>query len=267
MRRIPGTVLVLALAFFCLGPILWVVWASLRPEQDILRLPGRLWAGPFIADHYRSVLSDPRVHRYLGNSVLVAVGSSLLATLLGAMAAFGIGRYRFRGRSFLLGLVLTIHLLPSLVSMGALYRLVSSLDLLNSLAGLVLVKGAGLSLAVWLLKGYFESLPREYEEMARVEGAGSLRIFFGIVLPLRIKGVLVAWLFLFAQSWKSFFLPLLLITDVRKMPLPLGLFQYAGEHGFEVGRICALSVVSLLPILLLLGALNRMGWQSLRPSG
>jgi raffinose/stachyose/melibiose transport system permease protein len=183
------------------------------------------------------------------------------------MAAFGMGRYRFKGRSFLLGLVLLIHLLPNLVSMAALYRFVVSLKLLNSLVGLVLVKGAGLSLAIWLLKGYFESLPKEYEEMAQVDGSGSLGIFFRIILPLRIKGVLVTGLFLFAQSWKSFFLPLLMITRVEKMPLPLGLFQYMGEHGFEVGRVCALSVISLLPVLVLLAGLNRLGWQRLRPGG
>ncbi len=71
-------------------------------------------------------------------------------------------------------------------------------------------------------------------------------------------------LFLFAQSWKSFFLPLLMITRVEKMPLPLGLFQYMGEHGFEVGRVCALSVISLLPILVLLAVLNRLGWHRLQ---
>jgi len=267
MKRVLTFLLIGALTLFSLGPILWAVLASLKPDQEVLRVSARWFFGPFTLDHHRAVLSDLRVHRYLANSFLVALGSSALATLLGAMAAFGMGRYRFKGRSFLLGLVLLIHLLPNLVSMAALYRFVVSLKLLNSLVGLVLVKGAGLSLAIWLLKGYFESLPKEYEEMAQVDGSGSLGIFFRIILPLRIKGVLVTGLFLFAQSWKSFFLPLLMITRVEKMTLPLGLFQYMGEHGFEVGRVCALSVISLLPVLVLLAGLNRLGWQRLRPGG
>jgi raffinose/stachyose/melibiose transport system permease protein len=84
---------------------------------------------------------------------------------------------------------------------------------------------------------------------------------------LRIRGILVTGLFFFAQSWKSFFLPLLLINRKEKMTLPLGIYQYVGEHGFEIGKICALSVVSMVPILFLLFVLNRIGWESLRPSG
>lgn len=267
MRRVVVLFLVLVLLGFLLSPIFWVVSTSLKPNPEIYRLPAQWIPGPVTFEHYRDVLADVRVHRYIGNSLVVALASSLLATLLGALAAYGIGRYRFAGRSILLGSVLLVHLCPNLVSMAALYRMAASLHLLNSLVGLVLIKGAGLSLAIWLLKGYFESLPPQYEEMARTDGCGTLGIFFRVVLPLRIKGVLVTALFFFAQSWKSFFVPLLLISRGEKMTLPLGIYQFVGEHGFEIGKICALSVLSLIPVLFLLLALNRLGWESVRPGG
>lgn len=267
MRRMTEICLIPVLLAFLLLPVFWVVSTSLKPSADIYRLPAEWIPRPATLDHYGDVLADSRVHRYIANSLVVALGSSALATFLGALAAYGIGRYRFTGRSFLLGLVLLVHLCPNLVSMAALYRMASSLHLLNSLAGLVLIKGAGLSLAIWLLKGYFESLPACYEEMARVDGCGTLGVFFRVILPLRIRGVLVTGLFFFAQSWKSFFLPLLLVTREDKMTLPLGIYQYAGEHGFAVGKVCALSVVSLLPALLLLAALNRLGWARVRTGG
>ncbi len=267
MKRIVSSALMLLLFTFVVGPILWVVLTSLKPESEILRLP-MVWLPSSVSwEHYRSVLADTDVHRTIGNSLAVAVATSMLATLLGGLAAYGFGRYRFPGRSFLLGLLLLVHLLPNLVSMTALYRICASIHLLNSLIGLILVKAAGLSLVVWLLKGYFESLPPQYEEMARVDGCSPLGVFFRVVLPLRFRGVLVTWLFFFAQSWKSFFLPLLLITRKEKMTLPLGIYQYVGEHGFEIGKICALSVISIIPVLFLLVVLNRMGWESLRPSG
>jgi ABC-type glycerol-3-phosphate transport system permease component len=267
MKRTASTALMLLLFAFLVGPILWVVLTSLKPESEILRLPV-VWLPSSISwEHYGSVLSDAAVRRYIANSLAVAVSTSVLATLLGALAAYGFGRYRFTGRSFLLGLLLVVHLLPNLVSMTALYRICISIHLLNSLVGLILVKAAGLSLVVWLLKGYFESLPPPYEEMARVDGCGPLGVFFRVVVPLRIRGILVTGLFFFAQSWKSFFLPLLLINRKEKMTLPLGIYQYVGEHGFEIGKICALSVVSMVPILFLLFVLNRIGWESLRPSG
>jgi ABC-type glycerol-3-phosphate transport system permease component len=267
MKRVLASAMMALLVAFIVGPILWVVLNSLKPEPEILRLPVTWLPGKVTWEHYRAVLADADVRRYIGNSLAVAGVTALLATLLGSLAAYGFGRYRFPGRSFLLGLLLLVHLLPNLVSMTALYRICASVHLLNSLAGLILVKAAGLSLVVWLLKGYFESLPPQYEEMARVDGCGPFGVFFRVVMPLRIRGILVTGLFFFAQSWKSFFLPLLLITRPDKMTLPLGIYQYAGEHGFEIGKICALSMVSLVPILFLLFALNRIGWESVRPSG
>jgi len=267
MKRAMESILLLILAAFILLPIFWVLSTSLKPSADIYRLPAEWIPRPATLVHYRDVVADPRVHRYIVNSLVVALSSSLLATLLGALAAFGIGRYRFAARSFLLGTVLLVHLCPNVASMAALYRMASSLNLLNSLLGLVLIKGAGLGLAVWLLKGYFESLPASYEEMARMDGCGPLGVFFRVVLPLRIRGVLVAALFLFAQSWKSFFVPLLLVTHEDRMTLPLGIYQFAGEHGFAMGKVCAVSVISLLPPLLLLVFLNRLGWESVRARG
>jgi ABC-type glycerol-3-phosphate transport system permease component len=264
MKRVPEALFLLGLVGFLLVPVFWVVSTSLKPSEDIYRLPAEWIPRPATLEQYGDVLSDARVHRYIANSLAVALASSVLATFLGALAAYGIGRYRFAGRSLLLGGILVVQLCPNLVSMAALYRMASSLHLLNSLTGLVLVKGAGLSLAVWLLKGYFESLPASYEEMARVDGCGTLGVFFRVVLPLRIRGVLVTFLFFFAQSWKSFFIPLLLITREDKMTLPLGIYQFAGEHGFAVGKVCALSVVSLVPVLVLLVLLNRLGWESVR---
>ena len=267
MTRTVASAMMALLVAFIVAPILWVVLTSLKPEPEILRLPASWLPGSITGEHYRAVLSDAAVRRYIGNSLAVAVATSVVATLLGSLAAYGFGRHRFPGRSLLLGLFLLVHLLPNLVSMTALYRICASVGLLNSLAGLILVKAAGLSLVVWLLKGYFESLPPQYEEMARVDGCGPLGIFFRVVLPLRVRGILVTALFFFAQSWKSFFLPLLLITRADRMTLPLGIYQYVGEHGFEIGKICALSVVSLIPILFLILALNRIGWESMRPSG
>jgi len=267
MKRVPEALFFLGLAAFLLLPVFWVVSTSLKPSADIYRLPVEWVPRPASLEHYRTVLADPRVGRYLSNSLVVALLSSLLATFLGALAAFGVGRHRFAGRSFLLGALLLVHLCPNLVSMAALYRMASSLNLLNSLLGLVLIQAAGLSLAVWLLTGYFESLPGSYEEMARTDGCGTLGVFFRVVLPLRIRGVLVAALFLFAQSWKSFFLPLLLVTREDKMTLPLGIYQFAGEHGFALGKVCALSIISLLPPLILLVVLHRLGWESLRARG
>jgi len=252
------------LAFLVL-PIFWVLSTSLKNSTDIFRLPPSWLPAPPTPANYLGVLQDSRVHRYLGNSLVTALGSSALATFLGSLAAYGFARHRFKGRSLLLGAVLLVHLTPNLVSMAAIYRLALNLNLLNSLLGLILVKGAGLSLAIWLLKGYFESLPRQYEEMAMADGCGPASIFFRIVLPLRVKGVLVTALFFFAQSWKGFYIPFLLTTRVDKMTLPLGIYQYVGEYGFDAGRICALAVISLVPVVFLLAALNRLGWESVRP--
>jgi ABC-type glycerol-3-phosphate transport system permease component len=262
-----GLVLLLVFLAFLALPILWVLSTSLKTGPEIFRLPPRWLPSPPVLGNYLDVLRDTRVHRYLGNSLVTALASSGLATFLGALAAYGFARHRFRGRRVLLGVVLLVHLCPNLVSMAAIYRLAAGLHLLNSLLGLVLIKGAGLSLAIWLLKGYFESLPRSYEEMAMADGCGPLAIFFRVVLPLRIKGVLVTALFFFAQSWKGFYIPLLLTTRVDKMTLPLGIYQYVGEYGFDAGRICALCVISLVPVLALLVALNRLGWESVRPGG
>ena len=246
-----ATVGAILLLVFCLAPLLWFVRAAVTPEQDIFRHPARVLPDRITTEHFAAVLDDPSVHRYLANSFIVCTLSTALALLLGSAAAYGLARGRMRFGAALAGGLLAIHLLPGMTSVAALYRIVETARLLNTLTGVILIKAGSLTLVVWLLKSYFESIPPNLEDAARLDGCSGLRLFRKVVLPAAAPGLFAAGALLFVGSWNAFFLPYVLLRSPEKMTAAVGIYQYLGEHGFETGKYAAMTLVAIAPVMIL----------------
>jgi arabinogalactan oligomer/maltooligosaccharide transport system permease protein len=181
-----------------------------------------------------------------------------VGVLLSCTAAYALSRFRFPGRRASLATFLVVQMFPSTLLMLPLYVLLEALGLLNRLGGLVLVYATtSIPFCVWTLKGYFDTLPRELEEAARIDGASTLGVFFRIVLPLSRPAIAVTALFSFMTAWNEFILAGTFITDERGYTLPVLLHHYIGEYHAEWGHFAAAALVTSVPVMALFYVLQR----------
>jgi arabinogalactan oligomer / maltooligosaccharide transport system permease protein len=196
--------------------------------------------------------------RHALNSAVVALLTTVVGVILSCTAAYALSRFRFPGRRAGLTTFLVVQMFPASMLLLPLYLLLDRIHLLNSIAGLVLVYATtAIPFCVWTLKGYFDSLPRELEEAARIDGAGPVRIFFTIVLPLARPGIAVTALFSFMTAWNEFIMASTFMTEETRYTLPVLLQSAVGEHSADWGLFAAGAIVTSLPVMALFYVLQR----------
>jgi arabinogalactan oligomer/maltooligosaccharide transport system permease protein len=240
-----------------LYPVLLVVKKAFSPGQEFA-LSASPWPSAWTLDHFRDVLGHPLAGRFAWNSLVVATCTTVVGVLLSCTAAYALSRFRFPGRSASLGTFLLVQMFPSTLLMLPLYVLMNRLGLLNRTAGLVIVYATtAIPFCVWTLKGYFDTLPRELEEAARIDGASTAGIFFRIVLPLSRPAIAVTALFSFMTAWNEFILAGTFMTDEGSYTLPVLLHHYIGEYHAEWGHFAAGAILTSLPVMVLFYVLQR----------
>ena len=192
------------LAAYCLAPFLWQVVTSLKPAAELTALPPLL-PSRVTMEHYAALFTGHPVLRLIANSAVVAAGTTALALVLGAAAAYAVSVLRMRGRGAILGVVLAISMFPPIATVSPLFLLLSALGLRDTLAALVLTYSTfSLPLAVWLLAGFFDALPRELYHAAALDGASRWTVLTRITLPLLLPMILVALLFRTIDAFRVF---------------------------------------------------------------
>jgi multiple sugar transport system permease protein len=237
------------LAIFCIVPFAWIVLASVDPHAGVhLEIPAWLDLSA-----YGRFLTDPLFSRFLLNSLIMAGGATIVVILTSALAGYALSRFDFRGRRVLMFGILMTRIIPVSATIAPLYLIVQGLKLVDTYQGMIIVLAAqGLPLAIWLMKGFFDTVPGELEEAAWVDGASRLVSAFRIVLPLAAPGVGAVALFAFIEAWGDFLTPLILITSSDKIPLSIGLFQaFTYRNQIDWGLLTAISVVYMLPTVIL----------------
>jgi arabinogalactan oligomer/maltooligosaccharide transport system permease protein len=215
-------------------------------------------------DHFGDLVSARGPHgellflRHALNSAIVALATTIVGVLLSCTAAYALSRFRFPGRRAGLTTFLVVQMFPASMLLLPLYVLLDQLHLLNSLAGLVLVyTTTAIPFCVWTLKGYFDTLPRELEEAARIDGAGPWRIFFQIILPLAKPGIAVTALFSFMTAWNEFIMASTFMTEETRYTLPVLLQSSVGQYSADWGVFAAGAIVTSLPVMALFYVLQR----------
>ena len=221
------TAVMVALAIYFLIPVAWMVFASTKSTADLNRSFGFWFADMHLWQNIQTLfgLQDGVFVRWMGNSLLYAGGGSLGATIIAAAAGFSLAKYRFAGRDALLAFILGGVLIPATVLALPTYILLDSVGLINTYWA-VFLPSLGSTFGVFLCRIYVAaSVPDEILEAARIDGAGELRIFFTIVLPMIVPGLVTVFLFSFISTWNNFFLPLIVLNDESKWPVTLGLYS------------------------------------------
>lgn len=236
-----------------LFPALWMLATSLKTETELQRVPITWWPDAPTLANYERAFTDQPLLRFLGNSAAVAALSTLLALLVSVLAAYALARLEVRGRGIALAVLLLVGTVPLVTLLVPLFQVFRTLGLLNTWAALVLPY-AVLSLPVCTLTlvGFLDSVPRDLEAAAAVDGCTRLGALWRIVVPLAAPGVFTAGILAFVNAWDEFLLALSFNANPALRTLPVGITLYQGEFAFPWPVISAALVVGLVPVALLI---------------
>ena len=230
-------------------PLLIVFVDGFRTTGDINNSPVGV-PHPWVWGNYSSILGTAPFWQFLGNSALVASVATVLATVLGSMAAFALSRYTFRGREFFYNLFISGLLFPIGVAALPLYLLLQRINLLDNQFGVALPEAAfALPLTMFILRPFMRAIPGELEDAALVDGATRFRFFWQILIPLAKPAIVTVGLLAFVTSWNQYLLPLLVFTTGSHFTLPLGVATYQTQYSQNTGAIMAFTAVSAIPAL------------------
>lgn len=207
--------------------------------------------------NYASVVVDPAIQGFLFNSLIVAVGTTLASLLFGVPAAYVLARYRFKGNGDLGFWILSTRFTPPVAMLIPFFVVFYQTGLLATRTGLIIAHIAGnLSMVVWLMRGFFQDLPRELQEAAALDGAGHWRTFWSIILPISKAGIAAIAILCFLFSWNEFLFSLILGGgDVST--ISVGLYKFIGYQQIDWGRLSAAAILMLLPVLIVVLAFQR----------
>jgi trehalose/maltose transport system permease protein len=252
LLRVLFYLLVAVILVFNLFPFLYALLSSFRPSNDLFSTD--LWPKALSLDHYQAVFKDARFVGSLINSVIVAGSTVLISLALGSVCAYALGRLPFRFKAPVLYLVLTMTMFPQISVLSGLFVMLKALGLFNTRQGLVLTYLIfTLPFTIWVMTQYFRSLPKELEEAAYVDGASPLTVFWQILLPLTMPGLISTGLLAFIAAWNEFLFALTFtVTDTMKT-VPVVISQFSGTSSFEQpwGSIMAASMVVTIPLVIL----------------
>lgn len=262
MNILVHLVLVLLTAI-TLYPVLWVVRMALTPSQafavGLSPIPTEVSSDNFAGVLGNSALDGTWVFGHqLFNSVMVSLVTAMVGVILSTLAAYALSRFRFPGRRLTLSMMLLTQMFPGTLMMVPLYAILDRLSLLDQLMGLVLVYATtSVPFAAWTLKGFFDTLPRDLEEAAMLDGASRTQILTRIILPLGRPGIAVTALFCFMTAWNEYILAAKFMNRETAYTLPVTLAQYVGAKSTAWGSFAAGAILVSIPVMALFFALQK----------
>ncbi|MCP4197693.1 MAG: carbohydrate ABC transporter permease [Proteobacteria bacterium] len=248
-------IVVLILVLF---PIYWMFASAIKPVEDLFVIPPQ-WipSNPTVENTYSVIYGDYErsslFPRYFLNSVIVTAGTTALSLLVSTLAAYAISRYPFRGSGGLMVSILSTQMFPQGMLLISLYLIFLRMNLLNTYPALILANTTfAIPFSIWMLKGFFDTIPTEIEDAARVDGATRLVLLTRIVLPLMAPGLIAAGIYTFLIAWDEYLFAAILTTSPEMRTLPPGIVQsFVGQFYLNWPNVMAASVLVTIPVTLL----------------
>ncbi|AIS02189.1 carbohydrate ABC transporter permease [Streptomyces glaucescens] len=246
-RVLAGTVLAVLAAVWLL-PLLWAVATSVQSEQDVASPGLSPFKGPFTAEAFRRILDRGNVTLWAFNSLLIAGLVTVITVTVSALAAYGFSRGVFRGRRALLGVTVAAIMVPPQLLVVPLFEQMLLFNLVDTYAAVILPQVVA-PMMVFILKRFFDGIPRELEDAARIDGASEFRVFRSIVLPLSRPIVAAVAIFVFIGAWNNFMWPFIVTNDPDLMTLPVGLATVKDAFGIQYAQSMASALLAALPLI------------------
>lgn len=251
-RRLLETELpALLIVLFAIGPYAWMVLTSLKPEADIAAFPVRYLPTVATLEHYRMLLARTSFAGNLLNSLIIAIGATLLGLSVSVPAAYAFSRFRFAGRRFLMTQFLVINMFPVVLIIIPLFVLMRQLGLIDTFLGIILGHSTfAIPFSVWMLTSYMNAIPNDLDEAARIDGASRLQTILFVILPVVAPGIVTTGIYIFVTSWNEYLFAMMLSgQNVRTVTVALQLF--IGEFTVQWGLLTAGGTLIAIPVTIL----------------
>lgn len=254
LKRItPGSAILyttaLAAAVLFLAPLLWALSTAFKPEGETTAIPLRWLPTSPTLEHFILVLQRGEVLRWTLNSVVVSVIVTALTLALCVLAAYGFSKCVFPGRRWMFAAIIAGILIPPQVVIVPQFILMTQLNLVDTYWGIALPQVV-VPIFVFILKRFFDAIPRDYEDAARIDGAGHLRVLWSVILPLSRPILAAVGIFVFIGAWNNFLWPFIVVQDPDLMTVPVGLGTVSSDYGLQYAPSMAAAVVGALPLLI-----------------
>lgn len=241
-----------------LFPFLVMMTTMIRDGSEIYLRPPRWFPETPTLANLTAVWAEYNLFTYFQSSFIVAVGTTLLNIVLSIPAAYAVARLRFPGRSFSLYLVLAIQMFSPVIVVISLFRMFARTGLIDSYLSLILSNTVfTISFTIWMMTGYFRSIPIQIEEAARIDGCSRVQTIWRIMLPVAAPGLVTAMIYTFIWAWNEFLFALSFIKAVEKMPLTLGIYRFVGRWSTQWELLTAAAFLALIPVVLLFYLIER----------
>ena len=260
VTKLPFWLLIAAIFVYAIFPFYWAIRSAFTPESELFRTPVDYFPKHPTLANFRGALSESTFQHALINSTIVAGSVTLISLAIGSLAAYALGRFRFRGRSAVLYLMLSMTIFPQIAILGALYTMITRFHLYDSLGALILSYMIfTLPFTVWVLTSFMRGLPGDLEEAAYVDGATPLQVFYKVLLPLIAPGLVTTGLLAFIAAWNEYLYALSFIQTPQKYTVTLAITTFQGKSGFQQpwGEIMAATVIVTLPLIVATLVLQR----------
>jgi len=254
-RRLSRNFINFCLAVFvcaCLGPVIWAVVTSFLPLSALTSIPLDLNPLNATLENYIKVFDTSRgLISGLINSFIISLFTSAIALTLGAMAAYALARLKMPGSTLILMIILATQMFPAIVIAIPLFLALSRIDMIDKHISLIIVYLSFiLPIVIWILKGFFESVPQELERAAAVDGASPLQVFRFVILPISLPPLFATGVFAFIESWNEFFFAIIL-TRIHVKTVPIAIAEFSGQYQTLYGQMLASAVLASLPVVFL----------------
>jgi multiple sugar transport system permease protein len=261
--RWAGRIFLLVMLLYTAVPMIWMVLTSIKSGFAAMQFPPQWWpAEPTLASYQK--LLDPQNSvgqdflRFFGNSLFVSVCTTILGVAVAVPAAYAFSRFSFPGRRFLFFAVLLRNMFPAVIFLVPLFILMRFLGLINTHGSLILTYLTfGLPLAIWLLKGFFDNIPIQLEQAARIDGATRFQAFVKIVMPLSVPGIIATAIYSFIGAWNEYIFAYTLLTKNEQLTLPVGIQRFFSENTTDFPGLMAASFMMSVPVVVLFLLLQR----------
>ena len=247
-----GAHLVLIIAtIVAIFPLVWIIISSIKGKGELTQFPTRFWPQTFTLDYFTHVIDDLHFVDNIRNSLVISLYTTVIATIISSMAAYGIVRFFPKLGAIMSRLLVTTYIFPPILLAIPYSIAIAKAGLGNSIIGLIIIYlSFSVPYAVWLLVGFFQTVPIGIEEAARIDGANKFVTFYKVVLPIVAPGIVATAIYTFINAWNEFLYALILINDTSKMTVAVALRSLNGSEVLDWGDMMAASVIVVLPSII-----------------
>lgn len=240
-------------AFVVLFPFIWVALSSFKPPGELFGSTAfNWWTKHPTFSNYTQIFKEHPFFSYLKNSFVVSIVTTLYTVFIASFAAYAIARLEFKGKTFILGLVLSVSMFPQIATVSPIYMFMKNLGLTNSYLGLIIpYTTITLPLSIWILVTFFRKIPYDLEEAAKIDGASIMQTYWRVIFPLAAPGLFTTAILAFIAAWNEFLFALTINSSESYYTVPVGIAMFAGQYTIPWGEICAATVLVTIPLVIM----------------